>query len=1378
MMQNETHVPNSPSTSHFSCFVIGDGTLTIQCMEMLLEAGHSVYGLVTNNQQLRDWAASKEIPQYEPNADYAESLAKQPFDYLFSIANLRITADKVLELPQKAAINFHDGILPRYSGLNVTTWALMNQETTHGVTWHLMQSKVDAGAILKRQTFDIATDETSLTLNTKCFKAGIDTFQELIVELAADTVEHVAQDLTDRQYFGKNKRPAAAGVVNWQQDAEKIDALVRALDFGQYANPIGLAKCVIGDDVWVFKSLNILTDDSTASPGTIVSLNDTHIVVATATKDVSISDFYSLAGQSVSLPSINLTQGTILPIWDDNRSARLTQLNGDLSKNESFWASKLAQIEPINVPYLQRSHKEAGAEPAIKEVEIPLPDTLSQVAAFLGEDHTNEDVFAAAFCAYLSRLTGQEKLTIGLPSTHEPLEERALAGMFSNHVPWNARVDGSEPAATTLANLAEQRAKTIKRRTFIGDVYARFPELEHLASQGGLPAFDVVIGQRNLASTGSSNDRATLTITIDANGSASTWIYDANAVKDADIQQMQEQFNRFLQQIVEDKTLRLNDVSLLTESASQRLFQEWNDTQREFPSNSCVHQLFEQQVEKTPDAIALVSRGEEISYKSLNERANQMAHYLGEKGVGRETRVGVCTNRSLDMLVGVMGVLKIGGAYVPLDPDFPQDRIAYMVEDAEIPVLIAQKPLLDRLPESDAQVICVDSDWEEIANESTENPNSNVDPGNLSYVIYTSGSTGRPKGVMVEHRNVANFFTGMDACIDHEPPGVWLAVTSLSFDISVLELFWTLARGFKVVLYDVSEERANPAVNSAPMHAGTGMDFSVYFFASDEGGASAADKYRLLLESAKYADENGFVAAWTPERHFHAFGGLYPNPSVAGAAIAATTKNLGVRAGSCVSPLHSPIRIAEEWAVVDNLSGGRVGISFAAGWQPNDFVLSPGTFKDRKKIMFEQIDAVQTLWKGGSLPYENGNGEMIEVKTLPRPVQPELPVWITAASNPETFRMAGEKGYNLLTHLLGQSVEELAEKIAVYRKGRKDKGHEGEGTVSLMLHTFVGENDDEVREIVREPMKSYLKSSIGLIKAAAWSFPTFKQKTPGDDGNFSLSHLSDTDIDDVLNFSFERYFETSGLFGTVETCLKIVDELKGIGVDEIACLIDYGVPTDVMLNQLPLLNEVRERSNQKGSTAAAVYDPSIAGLIAQNEVTHLQCTPSMASMLTEDPRTRTALSTLQCMMVGGEAFPVALSQTLRDLVSGKVINMYGPTETTIWSTTWNVNGESDSVPIGKPIANTQIYVLDANRQPVPIGIPGELYIGGTGVVRGYLGRPEQTSERFQTDPFSQTDGNRMYRTGDLVRHREDGVLEFLSRIDHQVKIRGYRIGSR
>jgi len=270
-----------------------------------------------------------------------------------------------------------------------------------------------------------------------------------------------------------------------------------------------------------------------------------------------------------------------------------------------------------------------------------------------------------------------------------------------------------------------------------------------------------------------------------------------------------------------------------------------------------------------------------------------------------------------------------------------------------------------------------------------------------------------------------------------------------------------------------------------------------------------------------------------------------------------------------------------------------------------------------------------------------------------------------------------------------------------------------------------------------------------------------------------FTSLSDEDRNALLDYSFERYFETSALFGTPERCVEFLDKIADIGVDEIACLIDFGVDTDQVLEHLNKLNEVRSAVAKKAIDESAEY--SLGALIKRHGVTHIQCTPSMARMFVADPEVRDSLSSIQALLIGGEAFSGGLAAEIATLGPAKIINMYGPTETTIWSSTHFVSETSGVVPIGRPIANTQFYVLDADLEVVPIGVVGELYIGGEGVARGYFERPELTDERFLRDPFASDSSCRMYRTGDLVRFQENGVLEFLGRADHQVKFRGHRI---
>ena len=209
------------------------------------------------------------------------------------------------------------------------------------------------------------------------------------------------------------------------------------------------------------------------------------------------------------------------------------------------------------------------------------------------------------------------------------------------------------------------------------------------------------------------------------------------------------------------------------------------------------------------------------------------------------------------------------------------------------------------------------------------------------------------------------------------------------------------------------------------------LAFSLYYF-GNYPAEYREDKYRLVLESARFADQHGFAAVWLPERHFHAVGGFSPNPSLLAAALARDTERIALRGGSVVLPLHHPVRVAEEWSVVDNLSHGRVGVSIASGWHPNDFIFAPERFERRREICLEDVQTIQKLWRGESLTMRAGAGADFDVKLFPRPVQPQLPVWLTCIHE-ESFVKAGEQGMNVLGYLMNQTVDEVAAKIAKYR---------------------------------------------------------------------------------------------------------------------------------------------------------------------------------------------------------------------------------------------------------------------------------------------------------------------------------------------------------
>lgn len=1339
--------------SSLSCLLIGNESLTIQCGEILLGRGHRIAAVVTRAPEVRSWAKERGLRVEAPGASLGIRLGDlsgdRAVDWLFSVANLSVIRDDVLELARQGAVNFHDGPLPAYAGLNAPVWAILNREATHGITWHLIEGGIDEGDILEARSFEVTPEDTALALNTRCYGAAIESFGPLLAQLEAGTLARQPQDLSRRSYFGRDDRPRAGGRLDFRRDAEDLVALVRGLDHGSYWNPMTVAKIVAADGRLLRVGAAVpLERPGAPVPGSVLEATEERLVVATGMGPVALSGLTDLRGTPV-CPKTVASVGDVLASADPAEAEAITACLAGLAPQDGYWRRRLAGLDPAELPQAQSAATEG--EIACLPVEMPAGLTGDRRLAAIG--------------AWAARISA--KPDFDLAFADGALAAR-LAAAPGHVLPWAPlRFASDTRFGAAAAAFAEALAETRRRGGPVSDLALRDPAIGQVVTPDIGLSLD----------TGAAIPGVCLTIAVGADG-AVTLLHDTARLSSEAARHLVDRLAVLARAVADGPGADATPVAALpvmSEAERAEVLHGWNATAVAYDRSLCLHDLFAAQVARTPQATAAVCEAEALTYAELDARANRVAQVLRAMGVGPDVLVGLFLPRSLDLLVAALAIHKAGGAYVPLDPAYPADRVALYIEDSAAPVIVTRTDHAGLLPAHGAQVLVLDTD-PRIAAAPATMPESGATPANLAYVIYTSGSTGRPKGVMVEHRNVANFFAGMDERIGADP-GVWLAVTSLSFDISVLELFWTLCRGFKVVL---SSDENRALVSSGRLAiTNRSIDFSLFYWGNDDG--PGRDKYRLLLDGARFADAHGFNAVWTPERHFHAFGGPYPNPSVTGAAVAAVTRNLSVRAGSCVTPLHHTARIAEEWAVIDNLTNGRAAIAVASGWQPDDFVLRPENAPPSNKgAMLEAVDQLRRLWRGEAVEFPTAGDKSFAVVTQPRPVSKELPIWVTTAGNPDTWKEAGALGANVLTHLLGQSVEEVADKILIYHEALRAAGHDpADHKVTLMLHTFVGADREVVRETAREPMKDYLRAAAALIKQYAWAFPAFKKPVGVTNPmQIDLQTLTDAELDGILDFAFRRYFEDSGLFGTIEDCLARVEQLKRIGVDEIACLIDYGIPVQQVLDGLTPLAEVLARANAPATVAED--DFSIAAQILRHGVTHLQCTPSMARMICMNDEARFALGRLECLMVGGEPLPGALVAEFNALTPARVLNMYGPTETTIWSSTEVAEVVEGTVNIGRPIANTQLYVLDEAREPVPIGVPGELWIGGDGVTRGYWQRPDLTVERFLPDTFVDPAaaapwGARMYRTGDLVRWREDGRIDFFGRVDHQVKVRGYRI---
>lgn len=1294
-----------------SAILIGEEGLLTLCGDHLQDRGWQVRAVMTRAATVRQWAAGRNLDVVDNFADLA---ALGRVDCLFSVTNFDVVPATVIGQAELGAFNFHDGPLPETAGLNTPSWAILNQAEQHAITWHRLTDEVDGGGVCIRRDFAVAADDSVLQLNARCFELGFECFQELIAGLESGKLE-TAEPVSPARYFRRADKPHYLGFVDWNQTCEQILGLVRATAYGGYRNGFASCKVLLPDGYAIASEVTQLNNEVAAAPGAVIAFDAAAIDVQAANGQLRVSGSFADSLQS----------GTMLPPIDAVFPDDFTRHPFGHRLDDMRWPATIERCQPQALQYLA-----AGSDAGSHRLDT---DPLGDVASVL-----------AAVALVLARMndTSHAQLLVS-----DPRLRRLSGALHGALLPWAPLAVSVDQSASALRAACEQQLATLTNCEPIpSELFVRIPAIQ--ARQASFEKPQSVLYLLDDESELDSLPRSSTQTSI-AYCQRKQSLYLLATTSQAGVASM----TRWIKSA--DLLLK-QDIQLATESLADAqdadLTQRINQAAATEHQPQPTHQMLRQHAVGSAESTALSWRGEQCSYQRLLDSADAVTAHLLAAGLPERALIGVMLTDRIQAVSTMLGIWQAGLAYVPLDPDYPSDRLSYIADDAKLALVFASATTAAR---HSLTVTTLDPATLPVA--SINDDQRIYDPARRAYVIYTSGSTGKPKGVQVSHANVANFLHGMDGVL--EPGRTMLSVTSISFDISVLEIWWSLTRGLKVVFYDEQD-----TVGSAAK-AEDSIGFSLYFWNTQdpEAPSTVAETYDLLRQAVSFADDNEFEAVWSPERHFGSFGGPFPNPAVTSAALAAMTKRIQIRAGSCVMPLHHPIRVAEDWAMIDNLSNGRVGISFASGWMPRDFVLAPDNHANSKQVMFDGIEQVRALWRGESVTFPGPSGDE-EIQTLPRPVQAELPSWLTTAGSPDTFAQAGELGLNVLTHLLGQSIEELAEKIQSYRAAREKAGHQGPGHVTLMLHTFVTTDKDTAREIARGPMKAYLRSAMFLVKAAAWDFPTFKKMSEDQkqdmDGFFA--NMTEEDMDDLLEFAFQRYFEQSGLFGSPQDNLAQVEKLKAIGVNEIGCLIDFGIRPSEVLTNLPHLNELRAlTSNRVGN--------SLAQIVEHCDITHLQCTPSQASMFGLDESDSSGLAAVDNLLLGGEALGQTLADSLAERRSGQTVNLYGPTETTVWSLSKPVRA-GEPVEIGLPIANTTVHILDSARRPVPAGWPGELYIGGAGVSLGYLDRPELDEERF-----IQHAGERLYATGDTVRMRADGNVVFLGRNDHQVKIRGYRI---
>jgi thioester reductase-like protein len=814
--------------------------------------------------------------------------------------------------------------------------------------------------------------------------------------------------------------------------------------------------------------------------------------------------------------------------------------------------------------------------------------------------------------------------------------------------------------------------------------------------------------------------------------------HQISVLSSSETEMLCERFLHILRQTVDNRAIKVYDVQIVTPTEYQRVIHDFNDTAISYPSEKCVHQLFEEQAAKNPDTIAAIFEDVEYTYRQINEMANALAHVLRGKGVNRDDIVAIIAKRSYKILVAQLAILKAGGAYLPIDPNYPKDRIAYMLGDAKCKIALTLDAQVDG-------VDAIDMADEKVFSGKTTNVDNINFPQDLCYVIYTSGSTGMPKGTMLSHQNVGNYVDDNNNNVVHAiiKPNMttMVSITTIGFDIFVTESLLPLCNGKTVLFANDKQANEQSALNELILEKGADIlqttPSKMQLLMMDEKQTGYLKRLRTIILGGEALDTQIVekLTSYTNADIYNIYG---PTET--------TVWSANAHIGTIVDvPIHQLIekqamRVSNAIALI----ACDKTLSFA---ELNNYVNKIANSLIEKNIKTDDVIALvlprRSYYITAMLGILKSGGAY-------------LPLDVSYPKERIGFLLNDSNAKMVIT------TQEYAEKCSF------------DGEILLIDDLLACKNIDN-------PNVSIGKDD--LFCALHTSGSTGTPKVAG------LTHGN------INNFMYTAKW----MFDGVETSLSTTTVSFDVFMQETLLALACGIKV-VFFSEQEITDQAKFEAR-----------------IEQYNNCYLFQTPTRLESHIKNSRTKGFLKHIRTFIVGGEVFPPSLFELINQyndnnntfnvygpsentpysvispLSKWKVYNGFGPIEATVGASyarlpRWNafnvygpaesyiatqLSSETSDITIGRPIANTQIYILDKNLNPLPIGAAGELCISGDGVGRGYLNRPELTAEKFIPNPF--IEGKRMYRTGDLARWREDGQLEYIGRMDNQVKIRGLRI---
>ncbi|HEV2377846.1 MAG TPA: amino acid adenylation domain-containing protein, partial [Streptosporangiaceae bacterium] len=752
---------------------------------------------MTDDATARSWAIKSGIPHH----GHGEAVGLGPelaCDVLLSIGNYALIPDTLLKCAKRMSVNYHYGPLPEYSGLHAPSWAIASHATDFAITWHRISDLVDGGDVLKRVPVPVQPGETALSLGLKCDEAAVASVGELIDEIAEGREALTPQDLAARRYFSRHTQFAAEGLIDWERDSADIVAMARATDFGPFSSPLVWPKVDINGHLVAVREARPGAAASGAVPGEVIACDDlAGLQVATASGTVALTRLSTLEGEPLSIGDVaasgHVQPGMVLPAPAGEAKARITEAGTAASKAGAYWRERLLAGDPYRLPY-------ASPEPGGGQ-DAAAVTARFRIAAGAGDEMPAAAYLAGAWCTFASRATGKKDISIAVAAPRDGIDA-GYRDLFTAWLPLRADVDPSLPTGENLRAVGQefvtgQRAPWLRR-----DSIGRDEVLSELWGNGTLTP-DVFISWPGTSFT-TGRHRPALELAIADDGGTVEFRFDAARVSRQDVVRLAAQFGDWCDRLPSAAGQPLASVAAVSAQERQALIEDFNATDDDTMLGHCLHRLFEGAAQAYAGNTALVCGDASLTYEELDARATRLAQVLAGQGVQRGDLVGVALDRSIELAVALLAVMKAGAAYVPIDLSFPTDRIHQVLESAEPKLVITATVAPVNLSAWTGLCLSVD---EALARSGADVADLDVEVSadDLAYVIYTSGSTGTPKGVEITHDALCNFLSSM-----REQPGCdetdrLLAVTTVSFDIAVLELFLPLLCGATTVIAQAHE---------------------------------------------------------------------------------------------------------------------------------------------------------------------------------------------------------------------------------------------------------------------------------------------------------------------------------------------------------------------------------------------------------------------------------------------------------------------------------------------------------------------------------------------------------------------------------------------